>query len=66
MTPPRIEHVRTLQIRVTFGENFQVALRRLLKVLQKYIGQVRHGRHLYFVIFFLHFIVLYLQIHLFS
>ncbi len=35
MTPPRIEHVRALQIRVTFGENFQVALRRLLEVLQK-------------------------------
>lgn len=32
MTPPRIEHVRTAQTQVTFGENFQVYLLNQLKV----------------------------------
>lgn len=30
MTPPKIEHVRTAQTRVTFGENFQVDFGHLL------------------------------------
>lgn len=32
MTPPRIEHVRTAQTRVTFGENFQVIIESFLEV----------------------------------